>query len=241
MVLYVAYSASRLLADGSAGPAVDRAGELLHLERMLLLDWEPALNEWFAQDRAVGVFGSFWYATAHYIVTAVVLVWLYRQGAVRYVPARRALVVATLIALTFYLLIPTAPPRLTSGFIDVLDLHSAQGWWGGDASAPRGLGGLTNQLAALPSLHAGWALWVAVVLQRHARAPWRLLGWLHAGITAVVVVGTGNHWVLDVVAGWAVVMLGFAVVHFASTPRPEPGVVHSPARVGGSKVRRLRG
>lgn len=136
---------------------------------------------------------------------------------------------------------PTAPHRLTGGFVDVLDLHSAQGWWGGDASAPRGLGGLTNQLAALPSLHAGWALWVADVLQRHARAPWRLLGWLHAGITAVVVVGTGNHWVLDVVSGWAVVLLGFGVVHFASTATPEPGVVHSRTRVDGPEVRRLRG
>ena len=241
LVLYVAYSASRLLANGSMGPAVERAGELLHLERLLLLDWESSLNELFVEVRAVGVFGSFWYATAHYVVTAVVLVWLYRQGAVRYVPARRALVAATLLALTVYLLMPTAPPRLSPGFVDVLELHSAQGWWGGDASAPKGLGGLTNQLAALPSLHAGWALWVAVMLQRHARPPWRLLGWLHAGITAVVVVGTGNHWVLDVVTGWAVVVLGFAVVRFASTALPGPVEMHSPRPVDPAEVHLRRG
>ena len=55
-------------------------------------------------------------------------------------------------------MLPTAPPRLFGGYTDVLALTSADGWWGGDASAPKGLGGLTNQLAAFPSLHAGWAL-----------------------------------------------------------------------------------
>ena len=116
--------------------------------------------------RGLSLFGSFWYATAHYVVTAVVLVWLYRRGADVYVPARRALLVGTIIALVAYLLLPTAPPRLFGGYADVLALTSGDGWWGGDASAPKGLGGLTNQLAAFPSLHAGWALWVAMVLQR---------------------------------------------------------------------------
>ncbi|MGB0972426.1 MAG: phosphatase PAP2 family protein, partial [Mycobacterium sp.] len=64
--------------------------------------------------------------------------------------------------------------------------------------------GLTNQLAAFPSLHAGWALWVAIVVQMNARTSWvRGLGWAHALITAVVIVGTGNHWVVDAIAGTA--------------------------------------
>jgi hypothetical protein len=228
LVLYVTYSASRMLADDSMAPAVGRAVRLQGFESAVGLDWEEALNRWFVDVHSVGLFGSYWYAAAHYLVTAVVLVWLYRRGAADYSQARRVLVLATVLALSFYLLMPTAPPRLSGGFVDVLDLHSAQGWWGGDASAPRGLGGLTNQVAAMPSLHAGWALWVALVLYRHARPPWRLLGWAHAGVTAVVVVGTGNHWVLDVLAGWFVVLLGDAVVRFTSTAGVTKGVVHRP-------------
>ena len=124
--------------------------------------------------------------------------------------------IGTIIALVAYLLLPTAPPRLFGGYADVLALTSGDGWWGGDASAPKGLGGLTNQLAAFPSLHAGWALWVALVLQRFApenrRGRWmRIGGWAHAFITGLVVIGTGNHWVADVLIGWLVIWLGFKI------------------------------
>ena len=131
-----------------------------------------------------------------------------------YSPARWALVVSCLIALACYLLLPTAPPRLTSGsYIDVLDLHADAGWWGADASAPKGMGGLTNQLAAFPSLHAGWALWVALVVRRNTHNYWlRGLAWMHAAITATVVIGTGNHWILDVAVGWAVVIVAMWLV-----------------------------
>jgi membrane-associated phospholipid phosphatase len=116
-------------------------------------------------------------------------------------------------------MLPTAPPRMIEGYVDVLNLHSSQGWWGADASAPRGLGHLTNELAAFPSLHAGWSLWCAIMLQRHARHRIiRIFGWAGAFITAAVVIGTANHWVLDVLVGWMVV-LGGVVAVAAFTPR----------------------
>ena len=93
----------------------------------------------------------------------------------------------------------------------MLSLHAADGWWGADASAPRGLGGLTNELAAFPSLHAGWSLWVALALQVYATRKWvRVLGWTYAVGTAIVIVGTGNHWVIDALVGWLVILLGWA-------------------------------
>ena len=193
-------------------PAAARATELTDLETRLGIHWELPLNRLFIDNPAIGLVASYWYATLHYVVTAACLLWLYRLGARHYLPARRALVIATLLALAAYLLLPTAPPRFVQGYVDVLSLHASDGWWGGEASAPRGLGGLTNELAAFPSLHAGWALWVAMCVQLHARWSWlRVAAWAYALGTAIVIVGTGNHWVIDVVVGWLVVLVGWAL------------------------------
>lgn len=213
-VLYVAYSASRLLASTDFPSARGRALELLNFEQSWRIAIEKPLNNLFAGDDRLGVFGSFWYATTHYLVTAGVLIWLYRRSASQYVTARRALVMATIISLAFYLTMPTAPPRLIDGaYIDILREHAQAGWWGADASAPRGLGGMTNELAAMPSMHAGWALWVALVLIRaKVHSAWQQLGVLYALVTTIVIVGTGNHWIVDAVVGWIVVIAAFALV-----------------------------
>ena len=223
LTVYVTYSLTRLLADGSFAPAVARAKELLSIERVLGLDLEAWLNGWFVSSPGVGLAGSYYYATAHYLVTGAVLVWLWRRGPAAYVPGRRALLMATGGALVLYLLLPMAPPRLIDDYVDVLRLSAAHGWWGGDASAPRGLGGYTNELAAFPSMHAGWALWVAWAVHREVRRRWvRALAWTHSGLTALVIIGTGNHWVLDAVAGWLVVAAALAIT--ATLPAgPERG------------------
>ena len=240
--LYVGYSASRLVADDAFTPAAARALQLLDLERVVLLDVEALLNGWFVAVPALGLVASYWYATLHYLVTAAVLVWLYRRGAADYLPARTALAVATILGLVLYLMVPMAPPRLLDGYVDVLELHASAGWWGGDASAPRGLGGLTNQLAAFPSLHAGWALWVALVVRRHVRARWvRGLAWAYAAGTTVVIVGTANHWLLDAVVGWIVVLAAWEIVNETSSrPHGERSVTAAtaPSREGASVVDR---
>jgi hypothetical protein len=225
-VLYVGYSASRLLASDEFAPARGRALDILTVEKTLRLDVESWLNDLFVDHDWIGLMGSFWYATTHYVITAAVLLWIYRRSATEYVTARRALVLATVFGLVFYLLLPTAPPRLVEGmYTDVLSLHSGAGWWGADASAPKGLGGITNQLAAFPSLHAGWALWVAVVLIRAGVPRFvRGLGLAYAGLMTVVIVGTGNHWVLDAVIGWIVVLVAFGFV--TAWERRSPVVAH---------------
>ena len=210
--LWVIYSLARLLADTDMQSALARARDLLHLEGLVGIQWEVPLNELFADHDSLGLVASYWYATMHYLVTGAILIWLWRKGADRYGPARRALVIGTLIGLAVYISMPTAPPRFLGGYTDVLQLHSAAGWWGGDASAPRGMGGLTNELAAFPSLHAGWALWVALSLQVYASHRWvRVLGWVYAVCTVVVIIGTANHWVVDAVVGWLVILAGWVL------------------------------
>jgi hypothetical protein len=212
--LYVGYCVTRTFASTAFAPARGRALDILTFEQSWRFDIESWLNDLFLDQRWLGVFSSYWYATTHYLVTLLTLVWIYRRSATQYLTARRALVLASLMGLTCYLLMPTAPPRLVEGgFHDILSLNSGIGWWSQNGSAPKGLGNITNELAAFPSLHAGWSLWVAIVLIR-AGVPRivRGLGVAYALVMAIVIVGTGNHWVLDAFVGWAVVLVSFGVM-----------------------------
>lgn len=211
-VLYVGYSAARLVADSDPGRAIAHAHALLRLESLLHLDVEAWLNGLVSGVPALALAASYWYSALHYLVTPAVLVWAYRRHPGRYGRARTALVVATAVGLVGFVLLPTAPPRMLPGFHDTLAATAGDGWWSSDASAPKGLGGLTNELAAMPSLHVGWALWCAWVVGTLARRRWvRLAAVGYAVGTALVVVGTANHYLLDAVAGAAVVVVGIVV------------------------------
>ncbi len=213
-LVYLGYSLARVLADDSLKPALLRARQILGFEALLRLDLERGLNQWFLAHGAFGVSAAFYYATAHYVATVLVLLWLFRHRPGVYTSARSALIGATAVALLAYLLIPTAPPRLMSGYADLLAVHAGAGWWGNDASVPQGFGWMSDELAAFPSMHAGWALWIALAVNAATpRLLPRLVAWSHTLITAVVVVGTGNHWVLDVVAGWVIVTVAWRSSH----------------------------
>jgi hypothetical protein len=114
--------------------------------------------------------------------------------------------VATILGLVGFTLLPVAPPRMLPGFVDTMAKYAEWGWWSGDASAPRGVGQWTNEFAAMPSLHVGWALWCGWQLIHHGRtATTKILGSVYPAITTFVVVGTANHYVLDAVAGMLVI------------------------------------
>lgn len=220
--LYAFYAMSRTLASTAFAPARGRALDLLTFEKTWRFDLEARLNDLFFQHDWLGVFSSYWYATTHYAVTAFILIWIYRRSASEYVTARRALVLATIIGLAFYLLMPTAPPRLVGGgYHDILSMHSDIGWWSAGGSTPKGLGDITNDLAAFPSMHAGWALWVAIVLIR-AGVPRivQAIGLAYAAMMTVVIIGTGNHWIVDAVVGWIVVLIAFGAVIAWDKGRP---------------------
>ena len=208
-LLYAAYSMVRLMADGTFTSALGVAHQLLDWERLLGLDVEAGFNQIVAGSQWMSISFSFWYASAHFVVTGAVLVLLFIHRRDSYGWLRSTLVLATGCALVMYLLVPTAPPRLAGApYVDVLVQTADYGWWGAHVSVPGGWGEHTNELAALPSMHAGWSIWVALVaLAVPCRWMWKAAGVLYALITAVVVVGTANHWTLDILAGWAIVLL----------------------------------
>ncbi|MET9732995.1 phosphatase PAP2 family protein [Streptomyces sp. NPDC006458] len=212
LLVYACYSAGRLLARGDASTAVDHGLAILRIEKVLHLNAEHPLNRLFTREAWLGVPADFWYASLHYLVTPVLLIWVFRSRALHYRAARTWLMTSTFLGLIGFTLMPTCPPRLLDaahGFVDTMAQYSSYGWWGGEASAPRGLGGLTNQFAAMPSLHVGWSLWCGVML-------WRLGGTrlakvaavVYPTVTTIVVMGTANHYFLDAAAGAAVMGAG---------------------------------
>lgn len=220
--VYAAYSCGRLLARGDVDTAVSHGLAILRFEQTLGIDAEHPLNRLFTATPALGVPADFAYASLHYLVTPAVLVWLFRRRSAHYRAARTWLMVSTLLGLIGFTLLPTCPPRLLDaghGFVDTMARFSAYGWWGGEASAPRGMGALTNQYAAMPSLHVGWALWCGVMLWRYGPAAWsrlfRALGVAYPLLTVLVVMGTANHYLLDAVAGAAVMGAGLLLAPYA--------------------------
>jgi hypothetical protein len=213
LLVYGCYSAGRLLARGDVTSAVDHGLAILRIEKALYLNAEHPLNRLFTREAWLGVPADFWYASLHYLITPAILVWLFRARAPHYRAARTWLMTSTFMGLIGFTLLPTCPPRLLSadhGFVDTMAQYSSYGWWGGEASAPRGMGGMTNQYAAMPSLHVGWALWCGVLLWRHGGTRLtKVLGVVYPLVTAIVVMGTANHYLLDAVAGVAVMGVGY--------------------------------
>ena len=208
-VVYLMYDGVRLLVAAGHGEAFTNAHRVLGLERALRLGHEQTINHAVSASPVLGITLSYSYATLHYLITPVVLVWLWKRRPERYLGARTALVIATLLGLVGFWLFPTAPPRMLPGFVDTLAEYHQWGWWGGAASAPKGLGGLTNEFAAMPSLHVGWAAWCGWQVARNTSRRWlAVLGACYPVFILTVVVGTANHYLADAVAGLAVLGTG---------------------------------
>lgn len=211
--VWAVYSFARTAASDDLLRAQATAIDILRMEGNLGINVEAQWNAavvglpWLADATAA------WYVSLHYLVTLTVLVTLFRRFPDHYRRLRRGLLSATMAALVFYVLMPTAPPRLMPrGYVDVVrETFSVDS--GVSADAPRtGLAALTNQLAAFPSMHAGWALWAAIAVWVMTGNLWlRLASGAYAAITAVVVVVTANHWTVDVFAGWAFIAAAYAL------------------------------
>jgi membrane-associated phospholipid phosphatase len=143
------------------------------------------------------------------VVTAVALIWLFRRMPERYPLWRNTLAWTTALALIGFALYPLAPPRLMPGLGVIDTVHGVQDFSKPDYGT---LTALTNQYAAMPSLHCGWALWVTFVLWPAARKPSaKLLVVLYPLITVFCIVVTANHYFLDAVGGAIVFCAGYGM------------------------------
>lgn len=201
------YDAINNLAHLRYGLAIAHATDVLHFEQTLGIDPEHTLNLWMAHHRTLGVVSSYYYDNAHFVVTFGLLAWLWWRRTDIYRPMRTALVLMNVIGLAVFWLYPVAPPRMLAGFTDVVANTGAVGSWHTGALAHD-----ANQLAAMPSLHMAWAGWCALVIWQLSPRVWvRVLAVLYPCVTCLAVLGTGNHFVLDILAGLATAALAVAL------------------------------
>jgi hypothetical protein len=208
--------------SGSGGDHVAKrhALEIIRAERWLHIFDEQRIQHWFIHTTRTGAvvgwagFIEFWnlfYGTFHFIVTIAALVLLFRRFPQRYPRWRNTLACTTALALIGFAFYPLMPPRLLDefglrfGFIDTLDKIGSL--WSFDSGTMQKL---SNQYAAMPSLHFAWSTWSAFVLWPSLRRWWsKALAALYPLATLFAIVVTGNHYILDAAGGVAVFAVGY--------------------------------
>jgi hypothetical protein len=207
--LFLVYKFGRQLATGHAGEAFHNARRVWDLERAVHLPGEGSLQSLLLHGDGLAQIANTYYATVHFPATVAFLVWLYLRRPAHYVWARRILAAVTSAALVMHLLFPLAPPRMltAAGLVDTARVY------GPSVYGPPRTDHLSNQFAAMPSLHFGWALMVAIGLIVATRSRWRWLWLLHPLLTLLVIVGTANHYWLDAIAAAALLGIALAVIH----------------------------
>jgi hypothetical protein len=191
--------------------ALANGSDILSFERSLHIAPEAALNSWLVAHDTLGTILSYYYDNAHFIVTFGLLGWLWWKRADVYRPLRSSLIAINAIGLLVFWLYPVAPPRMLSGFTDVIaSSHTFGSWHTGSLAAD------ANQFGAMPSLHIAWAVWCTLVIWRLSANAWvRAVAVAYPCVTAFAVLATGNHYLMDLLGGLATVALAFAAVPVA--------------------------
>ena len=221
LAFYLVYTAIRnRFGSATVGVehALNNAEKIIDLEQKLSLFVEREIQEAFLDSEVFIQFWNVFYGTFHFGVTIFAMVWTYVRFPHRYSLWRNTLAATTALALIGFALFPLMPPRLLDaggpfgamagyGFVDTLAEYG--GLWSFDSGTMQEI---SNQYAAMPSLHFAWALWCFLVLFRYL--PWtsaRVAIALYPPLTLFAIVVTGNHYWIDAVGGAAVLLAGFLV------------------------------
>jgi len=226
--LYALWQFAGSFAVMSAAGAVPRARWLWHAEQVLYLPSETALQRPFLPHPVLVQAFNLYYDILHFPVLGACLIWLYARHRASYPRVRTTVALFTGVSLLIQL-IPVAPPRLLpgTGMVDTAVRYgqSVYSWHGGfDA----------DEFSAMPSVHAGWALIVAIAVVRVSRNRWRWLAAAYPVITLLVVVVTANHFWLDGIVAALLVALVLVAQHTA-------GRLRSGKSSEGPQVRPVRG
>jgi membrane-associated phospholipid phosphatase len=224
------FGSNKIAADGVPEQAFTNAERVLRAEIWLNLYHEQTLQSWFLPYRFFIQFWNTYYGTAHFIITLGVFILLYAKRADVFPQWRNTLAAMTALAIIGFAWFPLMPPRLLDeacpredptsyggaciesdlrpeggfGFVDTLADYG--GPWSFDSEA---MASISNQYAAMPSLHIGWSTWCAIALWPLLRRWWtKLLVLLYPATTLFAIVVTANHYWVDGIGGLVVFSLG---------------------------------
>src|ERR687896_1677902 len=217
----LAYQLARGVADRSPTVAFENAREVIDFERRATGLWELSLQSWTQSFHLLGVLTSWTYGLSQFAVVGLGLLWVYFRRYEHFIRFRNLLMLANVLGLVGYVLLPTAPPRYFPelGFVDTLATV-------GTANHGSALVELaSNPYAAMPSLHAADALIVGVTLAILVRPRWLKALWVvWPAWVWFTVMATANHFWLDIVAGIVVAGVAAAVIY----PHAPPALVAPP-------------
>jgi hypothetical protein len=210
LLYYFVYSLARNANKSDPSKAFRNARSIIHLEHVLGIFHEATIEGWALHVKALVITANYYNGSLHFIVTIGVAIVLFRKWTDEYPLWRNTLAVSTGLALVGFATFPLMPPRLLPshyGFVDTLDKYPT--FWSFDSGA---VSKISNQFAAMPSVHCCWALWCACILVPHLKRPVaKAAAALYPVLTVIVIVITANHYFLDAVGGFVTLGIVYLV------------------------------
>ncbi|MFV0306933.1 MAG: phosphatase PAP2 family protein [Desertimonas sp.] len=213
------FGSNKIAADGVPESAFENAERVIRFEQVVGLYHEEMIQEWFLPFRWFIQFWNTWYGTAHFIVTLAVFAILFWRRPGVFPQWRNSLAFMTALAIVGFALFPLMPPRLLDtpcadyggacitsdlrgsdgsfGYVDTLREYG--GPWSFDSDT---MTNISNQYAAMPSMHIGWSTWCAVAIWPLLRRRWqRMVVVAYPLATLFCIIVTANHYWIDGIGG----------------------------------------
>ena len=182
--LLITYRGIRTLNKTDMRVAFTNARSVLRFESWVGLPFEDNLQSWLLDHPTLIKLLNHYYIFFHFPAAIAFLLWLYLRQPRHYVPFRNLMAFVTFVALIIHLLFPLAPPRMMTGFVDTMRE------FGPNIYPKNAIDGAANQIAAMPSLHFGWAMIEAIAVISILKSKWRWLIVLHPLLMAMTIIGT---------------------------------------------------
>ena len=206
LLAYLVYSGARYFTIGDLGEATVNAHWIVDLEDKLHVGIESAVQTALTGTVVLWLLNHA-YLAAQLVILPGALWLLHRKARPTYYSLRNTILATWLLSIPVYGLFPVAPPRLAD--IGMVDTISSQTGFAMDSSLTTSF---YNELAAVPSLHVGFAFAVGIALASATSNRWlKVAGHLWGPIIALAVVATGNHYVFDIAAGMVAAAIGYGL------------------------------
>jgi hypothetical protein len=218
VVLLLLYRLGRQLTRDASTAAYNHARDVLALESRLHFGTEANLQAAILPHRGVVELLNQFYARVHFPATALFLAVLWWRAPDRYLPIRRLFALVTGMALVVHIAYPLAPPRMMPGFVDTIARFGPSIYQRSDVAS------MANQYAAMPSLHFGWAVLVAVGVIWGGRSRWRWAMAAYPAVTLLAIVATANHYWLDAAVALALIAIAVPICGLHEDSAADVGV-----------------